>query len=88
MREVRKAQARQGVALRKKVAVKREPLQVMLATCTDGLHGIRDRALLLLVGAYQASVQFYRFAASEVTDAAFLPRAISLVMIGDVVTGR
>ena len=38
-----------------------------------------------LVGAYQAFSQFYRFAASEVADAAFRPRAISLVMAGGVV---
>lgn len=38
-----------------------------------------------LVGAYQAFAQFYRFAASEVADAAFRPRAISLVMAGGVV---
>ncbi|MGH8483941.1 MAG: site-specific integrase [Pseudomonas sp.] len=48
LREARKAQARQGVALRKKTAVVREPLQAMLATCSDGVRGIRDRALLLL----------------------------------------
>ncbi|MCL4068794.1 MFS transporter [Pseudomonas sp. GX19020] len=39
----------------------------------------------LLVGAYQAFAQFYRFAASEVADDAFRPRAISLVMAGGVV---
>jgi MFS family permease len=38
-----------------------------------------------LVGAYQAFAQFYRFAASEVADAAYRPRAISLVMAGGVV---
>jgi predicted MFS family arabinose efflux permease len=38
----------------------------------------------LLVGAYQASAQFYRFAASEVADDAFRPRAISLVLAGGV----
>lgn len=38
-----------------------------------------------LVGCYQAFAQFYRFAASEVADAAFRPRAISLVMAGGVV---
>src|SRR5688572_12051594 len=31
-----------------------------------------------LVGTYQAFAQFYRFAASEVADEAFRPRAISL----------
>ncbi|MFJ2550107.1 site-specific integrase [Pseudomonas sp. NPDC087612] len=48
LREARKAQARQGVALRKKTAVVLEPLQAMLATCSDGVRGVRDRALLLL----------------------------------------
>jgi MFS family permease len=38
-----------------------------------------------LVGAYQAFAQFYRFAASEVADEAFRPRAISLVLGGGVV---
>lgn len=48
LREARKAQVRQGVAQRKKTAVVLEPLQAMLATCTDGVRGMRDRALLLL----------------------------------------
>lgn len=38
-----------------------------------------------LVGAYQSFAQFYRFAASEVADDAFRPRAISLVLGGGVV---
>ncbi len=38
-----------------------------------------------LVGAYQAFAQFYRFAASEVSDDAFRPRAISLVLAGGIV---
>jgi MFS family permease len=38
-----------------------------------------------LVGAYQAFAQFYRFAASEVADDAFRPRAISLVLGGGIV---
>lgn len=37
------------------------------------------------VGAYQAFAQFYRFAASEVADAMFRPRAISLVLAGGIV---
>lgn len=37
-----------------------------------------------LVGAYQAFAQFYRFAAGEVADEAFRPRAISLVLAGGV----
>ncbi|NWD74964.1 site-specific integrase [Pseudomonas gingeri] len=48
LREARKAQSRQGVVLRKKTAVVLEPLQALLATCTDGVRGVRDRALLLL----------------------------------------
>lgn len=38
-----------------------------------------------LIGAYQAFAQFYRFAAGEVADDAFRPRAISLVLAGGVV---
>lgn len=48
MREAHKAQTRNGVAQRKKTAVLKEPLQAMLDTCTDGIRGVRDRALLLL----------------------------------------
>jgi MFS family permease len=38
-----------------------------------------------LVGVYQAFAQFYRFAAGEVADPAFRPRAISLVLAGGIV---
>ncbi|MGO4004104.1 site-specific integrase [Pseudomonas fluorescens] len=48
LREARKAQTRQGVAVRKKTAIVLEPLQALLATCSDGVRGVRDRALLLL----------------------------------------
>ena len=48
LREARKAQSRRGVAVRKKSAIVLEPLQSLLATCDDGVRGIRDRALLLL----------------------------------------
>ncbi|WP_460156801.1 site-specific integrase [Pseudomonas sp. S2_H10] len=48
LREARKAQSRQGVSVRKKTAMVLEPLQALLATCDDGVRGIRDRALLLL----------------------------------------
>lgn len=48
LREARKAQSRQGLTVRKKTAVVLEPLQALLATCNDGVRGIRDRALLLL----------------------------------------
>ena len=56
-----------------------------------GAAGIWIGSLLLLsfgtflVGAYQAFAQFYRFAAGEVANDAFRPRAISLVMAGGVV---
>lgn len=46
--KARRAQAKRGVVTRKKTAAVAEPLQAMLDTCTDGLRGIRDRALLLL----------------------------------------
>lgn len=39
----------------------------------------------LLVGVYQGFAQFYRFAASEVANDAFRPRAISLVLAGGIV---
>lgn len=39
----------------------------------------------MLVGVYQGFAQFYRFAASEVSDYAFRPRAISLVLAGGIV---
>jgi len=48
LRQARKAQVRHGISVRKKAAVTLEPLQALLATCTDGLRGVRDRALLLL----------------------------------------
>lgn len=38
-----------------------------------------------LIGTYQAFAQFYRFAASEVAEEAFRPRAISLVLAGGIV---
>lgn len=38
-----------------------------------------------LIGSYQAFAQFYRFAAGEVSEPAFRPRAISLVMAGGVI---
>lgn len=53
--------------------------------------GVYSQSLFLLslgtflVGGYQAFAQFYRFAASEVADVGFQPRAISLVIAGGVV---
>src|SRR5690606_24103070 len=38
-----------------------------------------------LAGAYQGFAQFYRFAAGEVADDTFRPRAISLVLAGGIV---
>ena len=49
--KARRAQGANGVVPRKKTAAVAEPLQAMLATCTDGLRGVRDRALLLLAWA-------------------------------------
>jgi MFS family permease len=55
-----------------------------------GAAGIWTGSLLLLslgtglVGAYQGCAQFYRFAAAEVSDAAFRPRAISYVLAGGI----
>lgn len=48
LREARKAQSRQSVNVRKKTAIVLEPLQAQLATCDDGVRGIRDLAPLLL----------------------------------------
>jgi len=46
MRRIRRAHAARGVQLARKAALTRDPLEAMLATCTDGLMGIRDRAVL------------------------------------------
>ena len=48
LRSARNTQANAGARVTKKTAATADPLQSMLATCTDGLRGIRDRALLLL----------------------------------------
>jgi len=47
VRRVRRAYAARGVRPERKSAITRDPLEAMLATCTDGLIGVRDRALLL-----------------------------------------
>ena len=47
VRRARRAYASRGQGARAKPALTREPLEAMLATCTDGLTGLRDRALLL-----------------------------------------
>jgi integrase len=44
---IRRAYAARGVRPVAKAALTRDPLEAMLATCTDGLRGVRDRALLL-----------------------------------------
>src|SRR3954467_8324692 len=41
----------------------------------------------LVLGAYFASGQFYRFAAAEAVSAAYQPKAISLVLAGGIVGG-
>lgn len=52
--------------------------------------GLHSQSLLILssgalfIGAYTAFAQFYRFAASEVADERFRPRAISFVLAGGV----
>ena len=47
LRRVRRAYASRGVRPTRKTALTKDPLEAMLATCTDGLLGVRDRALLL-----------------------------------------
>ena len=46
MRRIRRAYAARGVRPASKTALTKDPLEAMLATCTDGLIGLRDRALL------------------------------------------
>ncbi len=47
VRRIRRAYAARGVRPAAKQALTRDPLEALLATCTDGLIGLRDRALLL-----------------------------------------
>lgn len=47
VRRIRRAYAARGVRPASKAALTRDPLEAMLATCTDGLIGLRDRAVLL-----------------------------------------
>jgi site-specific recombinase XerD len=51
LRRVRRAHAQRGELSKPKQALTKDPLEVLLATCTDGLIGIRDRALLLFAWA-------------------------------------
>src|SRR5579883_1031523 len=45
VRSLKRAYAGRGVKPISKTAITRDPLEKMLATCTDGLRGVRDRAL-------------------------------------------
>jgi integrase len=51
LRRVRRAHAQRGELPMPKPALTKDPLEAMLATCTDGLIGVRDRALLLFAWA-------------------------------------
>jgi integrase len=51
VRRVRRAHAQRGEFSTPKQALTKDPLEAMLATCSDGLVGIRDRALLLFAWA-------------------------------------
>jgi integrase len=51
LRRVRRAHAKRGDLPRPKQALTKDPLEALLATCTDGLIGVRDRALLLFAWA-------------------------------------
>lgn len=51
LHRARRAYASRGVTTKRKTAATREPLEAMLATCTDGMRGVRDRALLLFAWA-------------------------------------
>lgn len=46
VRRIRRAYATRGERPASKTALTKDPLEAMLATCTDGLIGLRDRALL------------------------------------------
>lgn len=48
LRSARNTQVHEGERICKKTAATADPLQAMLATCDDGLRGLRDRALLLV----------------------------------------
>lgn len=51
VKRIRRSYAIRGVRPARKTALTKSPLQALLATCTDGLVGIRDRALLLFAWA-------------------------------------
>jgi integrase len=48
LRSARNTQVNAGERITRKTAATADPLQAMLATCDDGMRGLRDRALLLL----------------------------------------
>lgn len=48
LRSARNTQVNAGERITRKTAATADPLQQMLATCDDGMRGLRDRALLLL----------------------------------------
>lgn len=48
LRSARNTQVHEGERITRKTAATADPLQAMLATCDDGLRGLRDRALLLV----------------------------------------
>jgi hypothetical protein len=47
VRRIRRAYAARGTRPASKTALTKGPLEAMVATCTDGLIGLRDRAALL-----------------------------------------
>jgi integrase len=51
VRRVRRAHAQRGELSQPKQALTKDPLEAILATCADGLIGLRDRALLLFAWA-------------------------------------
>ncbi len=51
LRRVRRAHAQRGELSTPKQALTKDPFEALLATCTDGLIGLRDRALLLFAWA-------------------------------------
>jgi integrase len=51
LRRVRRAHAQRGELSTPKQALTKDPFEAMLATCTDGIIGLRDRALLLFAWA-------------------------------------
>lgn len=65
VRRIRRAHAQRGELPQPKEALTKDPFESLLATCTDGLIGLRDRALLLFAWASGGRRR------SEVTGARF-----------------